>query len=309
MIALQRGLTAFFALCVTALAASCSFPEDLAGADCEGTAFIGAEIMIPAGEVDRGRALFQPEEEVGGVGAVEAFAIDATEVTNLQFEAFVAATSYVTLAERTKSGVRNGAAVFDRALMRWRIDPRADWRNPAGDGRRPNPRAPVIAVAYEDAQAYAAWRGRRLPTELEWERAARGDIPAASGRESERQSVNGVWLANTWQGLFPFRDQGEDGFVSAAPVGCFPPNSVGAYDMVGNVWEWTQDWYSSAEAPASFEQARRDDPEGFGKRLIKGGSHLCAPNFCARYRSGARQPADPQLGMSHIGFRTVRSAA
>ena len=288
--------------------AACGSPSGAPQAACAVAQAIGTEIIVPAGAVNRGSALFQPEEAVGGQGTVAAFAIDATEVTNEQFDAFVRETGYVTRAERLdETGMRYGAAVFDRELRDWRIEPRADWRNPAGDGVRPHPSAPVVAVAYEDAEAYALWRGRRLPSELEWERAARGAAPASARRERERQDDSGPWIANTWQGFFPFRDDAGDGFAGAAPVGCFSPNAIGAYDMIGNVWEWTQDWYSSREAPASFEQARRDDQEGQGKRVIKGGSHLCSPNFCARYRSGSRQPADPTLGTSHIGFRTTRS--
>lgn len=265
--------------------------------------------MIPAGSVDRSIQVFLPEEAAGGVGRVPAFAIDATEVTNAQFAAFQTATGYVTVAERRGAdGHRLGAAVFDRGTGEWRIDRSASWREPMGAGSRARAHDPVVNVAWEDATAYAAWKGRRLPTELEWERAARGDgAPPADIEAERRDPETGEWLANSWQGPFPVADDGGDGYAGVAPVGCFRANAVGAYDMVGNVWEWTADWYSATSAPADEGRSRADDPEGLPKRLIKGGSSLCAPNYCTRYRSGSRQPGDPGLGMSHIGFRTVRS--
>ncbi|PZO54752.1 MAG: hypothetical protein DCF16_04560 [Alphaproteobacteria bacterium] len=308
MIEAHSSVTAVCALVL--VLAGCNGPQRGVSSLCAGAASVGREILVPAGPIDRGQVRFQSEEGVGGVGHSSAFLIDATEVTNAQFGEFVAATNYLTTAERRSAqGVRNGAAVFDRTRNMWRLDPDADWRRPSGRGSGAEALDPVVAVSYDDALAYAQWRGRRLPTELEWERAARGDLPVQDNVEAERRgSGPNPWLANTWQGMFPLQDAAEDGYAGAAPVGCFPANQIGAYDMIGNVWEWTADWYSDAEAPATFEQARANDAEGIGKRLIKGGSHLCAPNFCARYRSGSRQPADPGLGMSHIGFRTVRSA-
>ncbi|MBL8559029.1 MAG: formylglycine-generating enzyme family protein [Hyphomonadaceae bacterium] len=257
---------------------------------------------IPAGRVDRGAFLFEPEESVGGAGEVAAFNIDVHEVTNAQYAAFVAATGYVTVAERKgPDGAPLGGAVFDRSQARWRIDSAAQWRRPEGAGSdiRGRERHPVVMVAYEDALAYATWAGRRLPTENEWERAARGDAPAPASREAEAYDGNGAPRANTWQGVFPFKDAGEDGFAGSAPVGCFPAGPHGLHDMAGNVWEWTSDRFTGGER---FDAARRDTSPA---RVIKGGSHLCSRNFCARYRSGSRQPGDESLGMSHIGFRTV----
>jgi len=245
---------------------------------------------------------------VGGQGAVQAFTIDNTEVTNAEYAAFVAATHYVTLAERINSnGHRIGAAVFRTATGTWRIDPTADWRHPAGAGSSiaGHETEPVVDVAFEDAQTYAAWLHRRLPTELEWEFAARGGRPAPARPDSEAVAPDGRYLANAWQGPFPIQDSGADGFKGVAPAGCFPSNTNGLYDMIGNVWEWTSDWYGFDRAPADQAAARALDPEGLARHVLKGGSYLCSESFCARYRSGARQPGDPELGMSHVGFRTA----
>lgn len=265
-----------------------------------------ANVNIAAGRLDRGPHRFEPEEHVGGTGNVAAFNIDTHEVTNAQYAVFVAATNYVTVAERPgPDGALMGAAVFDRAQSRWRIDQSANWRQPDGAGSSIQGRDayPVVAIAYEDAEAYARWAGRRLPTENEWEFAARGAAPAPADRRAEAFDTDGRARANTWQGVFPFQDTGEDGFVGLAPVGCFPANANGLYDMAGNVWEWTSDRYVG-EAPTDLARPNVQA----GMRVIKGGSQLCAGNFCSRFRSGSRQPGDEGLGMSHIGFRTVGAA-
>jgi formylglycine-generating enzyme required for sulfatase activity len=296
-----------FLSCAAALtAAACAPAPVTAGAQCAAFA-PGASVAIAAGRVNRGQNIFEPEERVGGAGHVAAFSIDVNEVTNGQYAAFVDATGYVTVAEQPgPDGAPLGAAVFDRAQARWRIDPAANWRHPDGaessiEGRE---RYPVVAVAYADAEAYAHWAGRRLPTENEWEFAARGGEPASADRRAEAFDAQGRPRANTWQGVFPFRDSGEDGFAGLAPVGCFQPNVRGLYDMTGNVWEWTSDRFVG-EAP---RDATRPSANA-GMRVIKGGSQLCADNFCSRFRSGSRQPGDEGLGMSHIGFRTAGPAS
>jgi len=293
-----RVLFSVLALFVTA----CSPPvAEQVSAQCASIQ-IGSTLPLLGGRVGRGAVRFEPEERDGGEGDVGDFDIDVHEVANAQFAAFVAATGYTTTAERLgPDGQALGAAVFDRRSGQWRVDSAANWRHPDGaqsniEGRE---RYPVVAVAYEDATAYAQWVGRRLPTENEWEWAARGAAPASADVRAEAFDEAGQPRANTWQGFFPIRDDGDDGFVGLAPVGCFETNAHGLYDMVGNVWEWTSTPFEGAMVA---DVATNRDVQ---TRVLKGGSNLCADNFCSRFRSGSRQPGDPGLGMSHIGFRTV----
>jgi formylglycine-generating enzyme len=288
-------------------------------------------VFIRGGTFVMGSERHQPEERFTHIVRVDGFWIDRHEVTNAQFLRFVAATGYVTLAERgldhkTHPGMAKellvpGSVVFiqptdakrgGRITQWWQYVAGASWREPAGPGSSITGKEnhPVVHIAYEDALAYARWRGRGLPTEAQWEFAARG------GRDGEDSwssafDADGKPIANTWQGIFPVYNTNDDGYAGTAPVGCFRPNGYGLYDMIGNVWEWTSDAYrashprEAAVNPAGPELqevvARGQSPN----RVIKGGSHLCASNYCARYRPAARQPQETDLSAAHLGFRTV----
>ena len=246
---------------------------------------------------------------------VAPFRMDMTEVTNAQYAAFVRATGYRTIAERIPSAGDNpgvpvaalvrGSAVFvppdsvsnlTDISQWWQFVAGADWRHPSGSASDLRGRGayPVVHIAYPDAVAYASWRGHRLPSEAEWELAARGGLRGKRFAWGDALTPGGEHQANVWEGVFPIFDAGTDGYRGASPVSCFKPNPFGLYDMIGNVWELTVSRYPGESAP--------------GSRIIKGGSFLCAPNYCARYRPAARQPGDPTLGASHIGFRTVVSS-
>ena len=203
----------------------------------------------------------------------------------------------------------------------WTYVPGASWRQPQGPGssvkRLPN--HPVVHVAWEDVVAYAEWAGKELPTEAEWEYAARGGLEGATYAWGEELTPGGRWMANTWQGEFPLRNTGEDGHRGTAPVGSYPPNGYGLLDMIGNVWEWTSDWYgpheTAAHACCSIENPRgaaregSHDPSVAGveipRKVMKGGSHLCAPNYCRRYRPAARMAQPVDTSTSHLGFRCI----
>lgn len=263
-------------------------------------------VWIPGGVVTIGADPVLPEEGPERRVEVDGFWIAAHEVTNREFEAFVAATGYVTLAEQVDpSGdqTRGGGAVFaPRADVRdwsnistwWRLDLRANWRQPGGAGTsvsdRPN--EPVVQIAYPDALAYARWRNHELPSEAEWEMAARGGLERARYVWGDDVRPSGKIAANHHQGLFPFEDSAADGHAGRAPVGCFAPNGFGLYDAAGNVWEWTTTLWS----PHGASQ---------GLRVIKGGSFLCSDSFCHRYRPAARQPGDETFSTEHLGFRTI----
>lgn len=249
-------------------------------------------VRIPAGRQLVGADNIYPEEAPRRTVQSEGFWIGRHEVTNRQFKAFIDATGYVTTAERTGTNAQalplGGGAVFTMPQGgkpgAWTYDATANWRQPFGAGSTIEGREdwPVVQVSRQDASAYAAWLGARLPTDEEWEYAA-----ASGGNNKDIQG------ANSWQGLFPDFNTADDGWAGAAPVGCYAPDQNGAYDMIGNVWEWTASAYAETGAPA-------------GQYTIKGGSYLCAENYCFRARPSARQGQDNDFSTSHIGFRVVR---
>ncbi len=284
----------------------------------------GGMVWVPAGDYAMGDTVYPEEGPIRAVH-VDGFWMDRHDVTNREFEQFVSATDYITEAERRVSAAAHpglpadmrqpGAMVFvmPRSLTGvtdisqwWRYVVGADWRHPAGPGSSITGRedCPVVEVTYNDAIAYLRWKGRELPTEAEWEWAARSADPNA--KPSHEQPAN----ANTWQGTFPVSNRGDDGFVGLAPVGCYAPNGLGLYDMIGNVWQWTASEYtpdhSAAEAYMPHRgAAAKPDAQEVPFYTIKGGSYLCAPNYCMRYRPGARQPQEADLAACHLGFRTI----
>jgi formylglycine-generating enzyme required for sulfatase activity len=292
---------------------------------------------IPGGTFRMGSDVHYAEEGPARAVSVGGFSIDRYPVTNREFAAFVEATGYVTVAERPldpadfpgapPENLVPGSLVFTmtpgavdlRHLSQWWTwTPAASWRQPDGPGSSVDGREdePVVHVALEDAEAYAVWTGKSLPTEAEWERAARGGLEGRTyvwGDEPER---HGERLANYWHGDFPWRR--DAGYGARSPVGTFPANGYGLHDMAGNVWEWTADWYAerageAAGPPCCVPAARMEDSYDpaqpqfrVPRKVIKGGSYLCADTYCLRYRPAARRPQMIDTGMSHIGFRCVR---
>jgi len=273
---------------------------------------------------------FYPEERPVHRVSVGGFWIDRHEVTNAQFAAFVAATGWRTVAEtgldpKDHPGLpaevtAPGSMVFvmpanpgrTQPETWWRYVHGADWRHPGGPGTSIDGKdaEPVVHVAWRDARAYADWLGRDLPTEAEWEYAARGGLEGRPYAWGSEVRPDGRYMANSWQGVFPVYDEGSDGFHGLAPVGCYEPNGLGLFDMTGNVWEWTGDWWApghTAEASLDPQGPMRNPggDEALAARVIKGGSWLCSSNYCGRYRPAARQPHEIDLGASHVGFRTV----
>jgi len=308
---------------------------------------------IPGGEFIMGsnsslaRANEQPAHKV----RINSFWMDKTDVTNAQFAAFVKATGYVTTAEKkpdwntlkvqllpgipkpSEQFLRAGAMVFvgtehpvplDDASQWWRFVPGADWRHPSGPGSNiiGKENYPVVQVSYEDAKAFAKWAGKRLPTEAEWEFAARGGLNAANYVWGDEFRPRGKRMANTFEGNFPVVDPAYKSLINPSKVATYPPNGYGLYDMAGNVWQWVADWYH-ADAFAieaqqsiilnplgpndSFDPSHPNEPSNAPKRVIRGGSFLCDPNFCMSYRPSARRGVDPYSPMEHIGFRLAQN--
>jgi formylglycine-generating enzyme required for sulfatase activity len=297
---------------------------------------------IPGGTYIMGSDRHYPDERPAHAVAVDGFWIDTTPVTNDAFAAFVAATGHVTLAETTPSAddypdadpvaLVPGSLVFvppespvplDDVTRWWRYVPGANWRAPTGPGSDVEGLGshPVVHVAHADAQAFATWAGAALPTEAEWEFAARGGLDGATYAWGDEFVPAGRRMANTWQGRFPWERTNASVSDRTTAVGSFPPNGYGLLDMIGNVWEWTDDWYQSQHAPANGCCAPRNPrggdaatsmasaPERVPRKVIKGGSHLCAPNYCRRYRPAARYPEPVDTSTTHLGFRCVRRDA
>ena len=297
-------------------------------------------IWVPGGTFHMGSDAHYPEEASAHSVSVGGFWTDRCPVTNDEFAEFVEATKYQTVAERPldpadfpgapPQNLVAGSMMFTKTpgpvdlrhlSQWWTWTPGASWRQPAGPGTSLDGRGdhPVVHVAYEDAAAFAAWAGASLPSEAEWERAARGGLEGATyvwGDEPERP---GEHLANYWHGDFPWRPA--RGYGDTTPVGAYPANGFGLHDTAGNVWEWTTDWWSERHHHAPTECCVPTDPRGgsredsydpaqpqfrIARKVIKGGSHLCADSYCLRYRPAARRPQMIDTGMSHIGFRCVR---
>jgi formylglycine-generating enzyme len=283
---------------------------------------------VPGGEFAMGSEEFYPEERPVRRARVDGFWIDVNPVTVGEFRRFVKATGHVTTAERAPTAedypdadpalLVPGSIVFRPtrgpvdlgSQVWWSYVPGASWRRPEGPASDTYTRGrhPVTHVTYEDAAAYADWAGKALPTEAEWERAARGGLEGARFAWGDEEAPDGRWLANTWQGEFPWQNLVLDGHIGTSPVGSYPPNGYGICDITGNVWEWTCDEFAiaGAAAPCCAPAAARAAPAATTEtRVIKGGSHLCAPNYCLRYRPAARQSEDVDTSTSHIGFRCV----
>lgn len=306
-------------------------------------------VWIPGGEFSMGAQDAADMNDVGMKATVDSrpihrvyvdgFFMDEKDVTNSEFEKFVKATGYVTVAERKPraedypgappENLVAGSVVFappdhpvtlDNYFQWWTYVAGADWRHPLGPNSNIIGKGdyPVVQVAYEDAEAYAKWARKRLPTEAEWEFAARGGLAGKPYVWGDSFRPNGKWMANTHQGHFPDRDTGDDGYTGLAPVGKYAPNGYGLYDMAGNVWQWTSDWYrpdyyqqlssaGTARNPQGPDEAYDPSEPGHKKKVQRGGSFLCTDQYCSRYMVGTRGKGDIDTGSNHLGFRCVMS--
>jgi len=302
-------------------------------------------IFIPGGEFRMGSDKHYPEEAPVHRVRVDSFWMDARLVTNADFKRFVAATGHVTTAEESPDPrdypgalpemlapsslvfVKPKHRVDLRDIRNWWVYTRsANWRHPQGpdstiDGLDHHP---VVHVSYQDAAAYAAWAGKELPTEAEWEFAARGGLDGAEFAWGNEERPQGRYMANYWQGEFPWQNEASDGFEGTSPVGAFPPNGFGLFDMIANTWEWTSDWYQPRhpheaqkaccvpENPRGGRKRDSFDPQQpkirIPRKVLKGGSHLCAINYCFRYRPAARFPQPIDTSTCHVGFRCIARA-
>jgi sulfatase modifying factor 1 len=296
-------------------------------------------VWVPGGTFLMGSDHHYPEEAPAHQATVDGFWIDRHTVTNAEFARFVRKTGHLTVAERAPDpadypGAQPELLVPASTVFRnpgrpvdlgnhynwWIYVPGADWRHPQGPGSsiRNKPDHPVVHVAWADVAAYAAWAGKELPTEAEWELACRGGLDGATYAWGDELNPEGRWMANTWQGEFPTENLELDGYAGTAPVGRYPANGYGLDDMIGNVWEWTADWYQAhrelvhacctATNPRGGERERSTDPgdpAAIGRKVMKGGSHLCAPNYCRRYRPAARMAQPVDTSTSHLGFRCI----
>jgi formylglycine-generating enzyme len=297
-------------------------------------------VWIPGGSFMMGSNDHYPEEAPTHPVTVDGFWMDQHTVTNAEFSRFVEETGYITSAEKAPNAedypgakpemLVPASVVFQRTNYKvdlrnhynwWTYVPGASWRHPQGPSTSLKGLAkhPVVHIAYEDAQVYASWVGKELPTEAEWEFAARGGLEGAEFCWGSEFTPDETQMANTWQGEFPMENLLEDGFEWTAPVGSFPANGYGLYDMAGNVWEWTTDWYQEhnqiaqsccgninprgGERELSFDPCSPEIP--IGRKVMKGGSYLCAPNYCKRYRPAARMPQPVDTSTCHLGFRCI----
>lgn len=311
-------------------------PTSEAHASTDGMVYISGGTFAMGN--DRGNPDERPAHEV----TIKGFWMDIHEVTNDQFEEFVKATGYVTVAEKVPdisdiqgldpgmidpSALMAGSVCFripdqpvtslEDHLQWWTYVPGASWKHPTGPDSNIEGKGqhPVVHVCYEDAMAYCRWAGKRLPTEAEWEFACRAHQPATRYVWGDDLTPRGQWLANIWQGDFPIHNSLEDKFLTSSPVMSFPPSPLGLYDMGGNVWEWTQDWYR----PDYYSVSPRTNPQGpsssydpaepaVSKKVVRGGSFLCSDVYCVGYRPSSRMKSSPDTGLIHTGFRCVSDA-